>query len=902
MGLSLMPNGWRCALGNQIIQPSFTGGELSPSLWGRVDVARYQTSLNTCLNWIVRPYGGVSNRPGTKYLAEVKDSADYVRLIPFNFNAQQSYVLELGDLYFRIYTNGGQLVYSSGDHVGEPVEVVTPWADDDLFEIQFTQSADVMTLVHPDYPPYEIKRLGAESWTCTEIAFTSGPFQTVNSDSLLSVYASGTSGTITLTGSTAGFFQDYHEGQLLYLEQSNYGQPWEVEKTIVAGEIRRSNGSYYTALTSGTTGTLRPIQTTGQWDDGGIRWAYRHSGFGIVRITSASGITATASVVTVVPDGCVVATPGGDKSIFSIATSPAGSVRCIVNLHGYDHGSFVNFNITTSDGDIYEGNTNIYVVDSNTIDLNTYIPDAKMSVFSGGTVALASATGAQGTTRWAFSAFGGNQGYPSSVAYHEQRLVFAGTTELPQSVWMSRTGSFHDFSQSNPIQDDDSVAFTLASQRIDRIRTMLPMNRLILLTAGGEWVLGNGQDVITPTNVNILLQGFRGASSLAPIGIGNTAVYLQDKAKVVRDLGYEFASDSYTGFDLMTFAGHVTEGYSIVDWTFQQSPDYCIWAVRDDGTMLGLTYLREQQIVGWHRHTTEGGTYESVCCIPEDGEDILYVAVKRDGGRYIERMATRSVTDVKDAFFVDSGLTFDGHNTSATTITLSGGTDWTYEEEITITASTSTFAYPATTDVGDQIVFEDDDITYRLDIISTSSSTVATGRPNRTIPAAYRSTPRTDWAWARNTITGLGHLEGETVVVLADGNTQNEKTVTSGAITLDPPAVIVHAGLPITSDLKTLDLSVPGIETILAKSKVITAVRMLVNETSTVKAGRTYDDLYEAKIRSEENYDQPINLATGVVEIRIDTNWGTGGQICVRHTDPLPISILALIPEVTVGG
>jgi hypothetical protein len=271
--------------------------------------------------------------------------------------------------------------------------------------------------------------------------------------------------------------------------------------------------------------------------------------------------------------------------------------------------------------------------------------------------------------------------------------------------------------------------------------------------------------------------------------------------------------------------------------------------------------------------------------------------------RFVERMESRLLTDMKSAFFVDSGLSFDGRNTTATTLTLSGGTNWDETETIDLRASAAIFAYPATTDIGDQLVYEDTDTgsVYRLNIVGVTSTTEATATPDKPIPAVYRVT-RADWAWARDTFTGLDHLENQTVSVLADGFVQPQKVVTGGAISIAPPAVRVHVGLPIEADLETLDLSIPGIETLLPKNKAIHSVSFLVQETQTIKAGRDFTNLKESKGRTTENYDQPINLTTGKVKIVIPTNWDKTANVCMRVDNPVPVGVLAIIPEVTMGG
>lgn len=837
-------------MANSIIQPSFTGGELSPALYGRVDLARYQTSLKTCRNFIAQLYGGADNRPGTKYVAGVKTHSAAVRLIPFAFSTTQTYVLEFGNQYMRVYKDGGQVVYSSGGSAGSPVEIATPWTTADLDDLNYTQSADVLTICHPSYAPRQISRTAHDAWTIAVFANLNGPFQEINSTESKTIYANAATGTVTITANFNVFDSSY-VGSYLYLESSpNISvEAWETSKAISQNDLIKANGRVYKASSSNPsgytriTGTLRPTHTEGKAWDGtnnlegavyrapgsgsnsdayvGVEWEYLHSGFGIVEITSVSNATtATATVIKRLPDELV------------------GS-----------------------------GNA---------------------------------------TYKWAFEAWGNTQGYPSSVTYYQQRMVFANTTAQPQTVWMSKTGAFPDFGTSNPTVDDDAITFTIASRQVNAIRHMIALDKLVLLTSGGEWVVG-GTDtsVITPSTVSTRIQGYRGSSLRPPIAIGNTALYLQDKGSTVRDLGYEFASDSYTGQDLTVLAAHLVEGYEITDWTYQQSPNSVVWAVRDDGVLLGMTYMREQQVVGWHRHDTDGEV-ESVCCISENNEDAVYLAIKRtiDGStkRYVERMQSRFFTDIKDAFFVDSGLTYDGRNSSATTMTLTSSGAWTYGSAATFTLTASA-SYFAAGDVGSEIhLTDDDERILRLAITAYSSATVVTVTINRDVATELRNSATTSWSHARKTFSGLDHLEGKTVSILADGHVAPQEVVESGAITLGVAATVVHAGLPYESDFETLDLSPNAAETVRDKQKNIPAVNMIVRKSRGIFAGKDADNLVEYKQRAAENYDDPVEMLTGIAEVRIPSNWNKSGRVFVRQSDPLPLSILAVIPEVSVGG
>lgn len=842
-------------MGTSVIQPSFAGGELSPALYGRADLSRYQTSLKTCRNFISQVYGGAKNRSGTKYIAGVKTHTSRVRLIPFAFSTTQTYVLEFGNLYMRVYKDGGQVVYSSGGSAGQPVEIATPWTEAQLDDINYTQSADVLTVVHPSHAPRQISRTAHDAWTIGTFANTKGPFQDVNIDTAKTMYLGAATGSSVSLTTNFDVFDSSYVGALIYIEKMpNYTvEAWETSRKIVQNDIIKASSRFYKATSADPsagvariTGTLRPSHTEGKEWDGtgnlegavyrapststnadayvGVEWEYLHSGFGIAEITAVGGArAATVTIIQRMPEEIV------------------GS-----------------------------GNA---------------------------------------SHKWAFEAWGNTQGWPAAVTYFQQRLVFANTTAQPQTVWMSKTSNFTDFGKSSPVLDDDAITFTLASRQVNAIRHMLALDKLVLLTSGSEWVMsGGGDEVVTPSNISARIQGYRGSSKRPPIAIGNTALYLQDKGSVVRDLGYEFQSDSYTGNDLTVMASHLVQGYTLTDWTYQQVPNSVVWAVRDDGALMGMTYMREQQVVGWHRHDTDGEV-ESVCSISEGTEDALYIAVKRtiNGStkRYVERMQTRFISDIRDAFFVDSGLTYDGRNTGSTTMTLTTNevvfNSWNFTEtDFTLTASASYFVVG---DIGSEIHMpQDDGRILRLLITACASATVVTVTANRNVALELRDTATATWTHARKEFAGLGHLEGKTVSILADGHVEPQKVVTSGAIELSVAAGVVHVGLPIEADFETLDIAPATQETIRDKQKIIQAVRMILEESRGVFAGKDQNNLLEYKQRASENYDDPVSTLTGIADIQIIANWNKGGRIFVRQSDPLPLSILAVIPELSVGG
>ncbi len=887
-----------------VLQASLTGGEFAPSLWGRTDLARYGNSMKLLSNWLVRPYGGVQNRPGTTLVCEVKDSSKRVRLLPFQFSTEQAYVLEMGELYMRVVKDGGQVVYSSGGSAGQPVEISTPYTADELPDLNWTQSADVMTLTHQGHVPQQLGRTDHDAWTRTDFPFQLGPFQEINTDTAKSVYPDGTTGTVTIKA-TSAIFNQTQVGQLFYLEQKDYGTPWQVSSYVALGDIRRFNGKYYQAQNPGTTGTLPPSHSQDSASDGTVVWLYLHAGWGVARISTVAGdgLSCTAQVLSRLPDGAMVqAGVHPTTTVTAIAAAGDGNLSCTAVGHGFSATTTGKVTIAftnTGGAQVLTGPFTISVIDADHLKINVLYSSLASPTFVSGTIVV-------GTSyKWALAAWGGDQGYPRAVSYYQQRQVFASTPAQPETFWLSRTSAYSDFSHSTPTEDDDAITRTLGATQVNAVLGVLPLDKLLFLTTGGVWAIGSGNDdVLTPGNTAAKQQGFRGSSSLPPLCIGDTGLYLLAKGRVVRDLGYELASDKFTGTDLTVMASHLVAKNTITEWTWHESPHGCVWAVRDDGVLLSCTYFREQQVVGWARHDL-GGTVESVAVISEGSEDVLYLVVRRiiagQTRRFIERMATRVITDIREAHFVDCGLQFDGRNTTSTTITLSGGTAWDESEPLNVVASAPIFVGAG--DVGDALVFQEEDGTcHRLRILTVNSSTTATGILDKALPAEYQAMPRTDWAWARDTFPGLDHLEGETVAILADGGVETPQVVIGGRITLARPATLVSAGLPIIADLEPLPVAPQTQETVVDKRKTIPSVALRVWETRSIWMGADYDNLFEVQPDELPTFDAPPALQDGVVDVSIACTWSSDGSFVLRHSDPLPITILALIPDVVIGG
>jgi len=664
-------------MATKLFTRSFAGGIITPEMLGRIDDVKHATGLEACRNFIVLPQGPVANRPGTQFVREVKDSAKSTRLLPFRFSSTQTSVIEVGDAYFRFHTFGGTLLtpttglsawdsataYVEGDLVtkggstwycvapstnndpetlanqygqapvitatwvetvpaqstppagytnvgtvlptsatigqqvyilvttydwttiyqpgwyegiGEvlieptettvyigytgvantspsgfwyemPVEyqIPSPYAEQDIFDLHYVQSGDVLTIVHPNYAPRELRRLGATKWVLAPITFGS-------------TLAAPTISSVTATTATSP-----SDTQTYSYVATNVSDD-QIDESVASAAVTATNQIFDT----GARNTINFAAT-------GRRNVYRESGglYGFI------GQTTTTTLV-------------DDNIAPDVSRTPP-------------------------------------------LNQNPFLTD-----------------------------------FPASVCYYEQRRVFAGTPNFPQTFWMSKVGAESNFDYSIPVRDDDGISIKIAAREANSIRHSVVVGDLLLLTESAEWRISSAGDLLTPTSITARPQAYIGASNVQPVTVNTSAIYAASRGGHVRALGYDFDVQSYVSVDLSLRAAHLFDYKLIRDLQYSKGPVPIVWAVSSDGRLLGMTYVPEQQIFAWHTHDTDG-LVEAVAVVGEGNDDILYMIVKRevDGNsvRYVERMASRYFADLKDAFFVDCGLTYTGAAT--TTIT-----------------------------------------------------------------------------------------------------------------------------------------------------------------------------------------------------------------------------------------
>jgi hypothetical protein len=503
---------------------------------------------------------------------------------------------------------------------------------------------------------------------------------------------------------------------------------------------------------------------------------------------------------------------------------------------------------------------------------------------------------------WSLGSFSTTTGFPSCVSFFEQRLVFAGTINNPQTVYFSKSGDYEsmDANIGGTIADDDAIIYTIASNQVNAIRFMTSTRTLIIGTAGGEFTVSGGGDnnAVTPTNILIKKQSNHGAANVNAVSVGNATLFLQRAKRKIRELAYNFDVDGYQAPDLTILAEHITES-GIIEMAYQEEPLAILWCVRTDGELIALTYQREQEVVAWHRHILGGvfGTgnavVESVAVIPtDDSEYELYMIVKRtiDGAtaRYVEYLHTFNFdeTDNTSFNFLDSQL---GLSKSQTTLTAGiNATDTTIP-----VASVSGLSASGKIKIGGEI------IAYAA--ISVLDLTGCTRGQNITTATSHTSGDTVKEVV--NIIAGLDHLEGQTVSILVDGATHPTKVVASNQITLDRFGTDVKVGLQYTSILKTMRIDAGSQDgTSQGKTKRIYEVTARLYETVGVEVGPDLNNMERIPFRTSANpMDQGIPPFTGDKQVEFRGNYDTDGFMMVRQTQPLPLTLLSLYPRLVTN-
>lgn len=688
----------------------------------------------------------------------------------FQFSVTTSFMIEVGDQYMRFYKDRAPVLLT-----GSPYGIISPYVDTGnvLAEIKFKQVNDVIYIAHPLYPPYKLSRFADTDWRIERIIFIEPPTLDENITNI-TVAPSALTGTgITLTASDSLFVAG-HVGS--YWRIGHRRESAYVEKflsTNITSQDLRILGDYN-------------VRTYGTWDGElqlqriGLDWAITGAPYDVVfKWTSRS-----------------------DRNIDVTATAEEDALYRLVYT-AYSAGEANRAVLEASDALIY-GVVKITAFTDATHVTATVVKD----FFS-----------TDATTRWQEAAFSDYRGWPRTVEIHEERLFWGGTAFQPQTLYGSVIGDYENHHRS--AADDAALVFTLAGQELNTIQWMISERGLLIGTSGGEWEVTSRstEKVLTPSTINAKQQSKYGSEYVQAQLIDGVILWVQRKGRKVRELAYSYEQDKFVSADLTLLSEHITIG-NVVSLAYQQEPIPILWAITGEGKLCGLTYARDQQVVGWHRHPIDGFV-EAIATIygADNADDELWMVVRRTIGgvnkHYVEYLDPNQWTAKNDAYFVDCGVTYSGA--------------------------------PATV------------------------------------------------------ITGLDHLEGEDVDVLADGAVITGKTVASGQITLTTAASKVHVGLNFISKVTPMRIdSDQGLGVFAGRVRRVAEMVMRVRNTLGIKFSneeRTYDaeltKLQDAAATALQTKDHKIETHT---ELLYDS------VLTVIQDKPLPFTLQALIAKYEVPG
>lgn len=800
------------------IQTNFTSGEISPLLYGRVDIQKYFNGAKKLRNFIIKPQGGAFARPGTIFTIETKDSSKKSILVEFEFSDTQAYVLEFGNLYIRFIKNNAQLSSS-----GTPVEVVTPYIEDELKYIQYVQSGDILYLVHPAHRPMKLLRFSDTSWSLVTLTTTDGPYLPTNStETQLRVFNIIDRATLTssandfVVGDVNTFVTYSYQGEFRLGKIVAYLSATQVTIEPYDNIISSVDPAAKLTYTAGAPNTVTASLSIFTNSNVG---AYIRVGSGwylVITFNSETSLDVAASLTMKTTTGILTFT----NRVLTASVSATADT-----FASTDVGRHIRFNFLTEQ--VWGTITAYSGVRSVTVDLDRDVPlsETDPTKLRGDGV----------TSLWRLGAWSDGIGYPSCVAFHEERLCFAASPEEPQTVWMSVSGDYENFAPTgndSAVLDDSAITYTIASNKINAIKWLDSGPTLVIGTLGAEWQVRSSSlnEPITPTNITVTQQTGHGSGFVRPVRIGSAILFVQRSGRKIRELYYDFQVDALVARDITIVNEHILRnGGSVVDAAYQQEPNSVLWVVLSNGQLAGLTYVKDQEVYAWHLHeiggsfgNTSWGIVESVCSIPlVDGtSDQLFMIVKRTINgitkRYIERLGDElnitGTVNKTDMHFVDCGVVYSGSATTSLSVS---------------------------------------------------------------------------------------HLESQVVDIIANGAVRPSQIVTSGVVSIGTEATDARAGLHYQSTLVTLPPEAGAqFGTAQGKTKRINQMTVKVLNSLGFKYGPSEQKLTQYSFRSTTDpMDQSPGLRSEDVRTLVDDNYGLAPSITIVRDQPYPLNILCVMPE-----
>lgn len=830
--------------------PSINAGELSPRLHARTDFSKYPNGLETCLNLIPLSEGGAMRRASTRYVAEIKDSAVKGRLRRFRYSTEQAYILELGAGSLRFYRHQGRILAAdiTGSISNGTFDTdLTGWTDKDTGGSAASDWATGGTMqLTGDGTNYAWRQQTIGSIT-NGLAYTVR-FRVLGAPGDEALLRVGTSDGGTEIVNDRAFPVGYHCYTFTATATTIYlGFRFGLAKSIKIDDVAFIDNA---PIEIGTPYAEADLFAISGPQSANVLYLF-HESYPTHKL-ERYGHTSWSLVEVAWQDG-----PWLDENAtattltFSAATGLGVTVTAsaVTGINGGEGFKTTDVGrlIRLTDGTINWGWAIITAWSSTT----SVTADVKRSVVF---------TTAE--TKWRLGSWSGTTGYPSCAAFFEQRLFAANTTTQPQTLWATQTADFETFAPDSPntsgvwngtVEDDDALDYTISGDDVQAIHWLSPgEDTLAVGSESGEWVPSSTGAVLTPTDITIRQQTTHGSADVQPVRVGNVVLMLQRAGRKVREFGFAYEIDGFQAPDMTRLAEHITRG-GIVEMAFAEEPNSLLYGVRADGALLTMTYRREEDVVGWARQII-GGAFGSGHAVVES----VAVIPGADGAGQVQSSADR------DEVWIQVKRTINGQTKRYVEV---------FEKE---------FEGPL---LGE---YDDDRDAWETAMLAAQKH------------AYYADSLITYDGAAATTISGLDHMEGQTVKVWADGALREDKVVSGGSITLDTEASVVQVGLGYTHRGKTLKIEAGAVAgTAVGKTKAINAITFVVHQTHVFSFGPTVENLEERDFRQvSDPMDSAAPLFTGERYFEFDGGWTEDARIIFESDAPAPFMLLAMAPEI----
>ena len=852
---------------------------------------------------------------GVAGMTEVNSST-----VPYEVANVTANTFELNDVDGNNIDTSGFTAYSSGGVANRIYEITSPYTTAQVADIQYVQNGSTMYIVHPDVTPRTLVRNSDTDWDLDTLNLLPPP-----------TYESGYESTgFTMTPSaTTGAGINFTSSSAIFLDG-------DVGRQIINNSDGETGRASITSITSTTVAVCDIVEDfTDTNAIASADWKIDLSPVVDLEVdaTQAGAIANIRSEYTAGSLGARFTITGVTAANPGVVTTSAShgftngetvQIQDIVGMTQINDKTFTVENVTATTFELKGENTSGYTAYSSGGIARQLLTDVSKDAFrsadvgkfilmNGGVMEIITVNAADdvdalihkslnssdATGNWTLETetWTASRGYPRAVGLNEQRLVYGGTSAQPQTIWMSETGIFDGFG-TGP-DDEDGLELTLVSNEVNQINWIGSSRDLVVGTSGGEITISSGSSgAITPSAVQQRPRTYHGSKTQQVVSVKDEIMFIQGSDRKVRTFRYDFNIDGYTGEDLTFLAEHITEG-GLEELAYSQEPDTIVYAVTTNGDMLAGTYDRSKKIIGWTKFTTDG-EYENVQTITRNEEDQVWTTVKRTINsatkRYIELFTRGNGDDDTDGFS-------DCYLTLSTPKIITG---ITAANPAVATATSHGYSN------GDIVIIKDlvDPMEADLDADKTNmtelndcSFTVANKTANtfelaNTDTSNYNAYGSGGNAWVKTTaISGLDHLEGKTVQIKTDGATHANKTVSSGAVTLDSAAGEVVIGLPYTTTLKTLDQSFDiGLGTM--QGQRVRWARPLLR---VYKSGRpTVNGEFLPARTGADKMGKKVPLFSGYLEYG-SLDWDNTSALTITTSNPLPLQITGITGTIDAG-